>query len=197
MGKIIGQLRNIANTVRDRDIANRQRGQINAEFHVGAWQVTYTKDGRNAASEVTTGNYINPETQGVLYNIHARSSPDIRHVEDDFLKDVIAKFKLIGKSPLYLAPTVSNARVHFWLYYSPCQACLEKIRKFVSGPGYGRNNKNPDVGCWLEMTFDHYYRSWGTAGAGKQSADEAYQSLERDTGGGVVIRQYDETIDAL
>ena len=185
------ELRRRANSVRESHIGTmRQTGSTGSELHTGSWQVTYMQSGKIAESAVVTANYIDQSKQQLLYAIGARSSSTTRHVEDDFLIDLVVKFKETGAKPLYLSPTLCAARADFWLYYSPCANCLEKIRKFVTNKlSYDQNNGT--AGCWIEMTFDMYYPAWGNP----DNAKREYQRLLDDTRGAVVIRQYDVLTD--
>ncbi|KVC74485.1 hypothetical protein WJ58_23140 [Burkholderia ubonensis] len=196
MGKVIGKLREAANTARNKAIEGEGLPwKTGAELHIGAWKVIYERNSTPCETDVTYGGFLNPDTQRELHRIGARTSPEIRHVEDDFLKNLIDTYTAIRRDKLYLVPTDFKARAHFWLYWSPCETCLNKIRDLVTKPlSYGKNNQS-GIGCWLELTFDAYWPGWGHGENGIRAAKDAYRRLDQDTNGGVVIRQYDPSTD--
>jgi hypothetical protein len=183
MGKITTRLRLVATQVRGDTISTmKNTGTTGPELHIGAWMVRYTKGGHELTLGPTPCGFMDPSKQKLLYGIGARSTNKVKHVEDDFLIDLAAKFKLTGASPIFSAPTDCNARVNFWLYYSPCTACFQTLTvNLTNRYSYGSNTLNS---CWLKMTFERYYHDWGSANA----AQSAYDQLKNDTNGQIVIK---------
>jgi len=188
MGRITNTLRDTADKVRRGSIAIKsQTGESGPDFHTGAWLIRY--DTGTGPQEIgpTPNNFINAGMQKNMHRFGIRSNAKIRHVEEDFFTDLSARFISIKKDRWYLAPTDCQARVYFWLFYSPCRQCLEFIRANVlNAHTFGQNNV-PE--CWLKMTFDRYYLGRGNGWSSADEAKAAYQKLTTDTNGQVIIRE--------